>query len=542
MTHLAVRRLGRHAALTRLRILATPRSDAAAFASLAPIGAKGNQTRKLLARWWHRRLSLSYVCVAVAAFAVGGVALACLVCGYLWLLRRMIASRAMAADRAAADSVAAELCSAVAEDIRVGRAAHAALVAAMDSLQGRLFDRRLPCGPSPRPCEDCVGRQRRADRWDAVRRAAAGGTDVAAALRAVPAPFRTWCERLATAWQLHDSGMPMSRVLDGLEEELSATRRSRQARLVHTAAARATATVVTCLPVLGLFIGYAMGADPAAVLLGSPVGAGCVIAAVGLHCAGWVWVARIADPERRSYHVKRQQNPVGSRAARRRIVGLTGAKREETAAQQDNRLLSPLTGWTSSVALGMAVVWFIGVSAVGLLLWSGAIAASAWYLRRLRQGSTHGRDTAWLLPLPYALSLIAAVIRAGAPAASALCLVGPAVAGRLGAGLAAVGAAMIRGADVPITWRRTFRESPHAAALLGMLGRSHRSGAALAQGLARLSQQAREEKAATDAAAAQRSAVVMIAPLMCCFLPAFVLLGVVPVVVDVLHRSLGAAV
>ncbi len=48
--------------------------------------------------------------------------------------------------------------------------------------------------------------------------------------------------------------------------------------------------------------------------------------------------------------------------------------------------------------------------------------------------------------------------------------------------------------------------------------------------MARLAAEARADRAARGQAAAERAGVLAVAPLGLCFLPAFVLLGVVPVV------------
>ncbi len=56
------------------------------------------------------------------------------------------------------------------------------------------------------------------------------------------------------------------------------------------------------------------------------------------------------------------------------------------------------------------------------------------------------------------------------------------------------------------------------------------SGAALAAGVADLAEQSRQEAAHSAVAAAERAGVVIAGPLGLCFLPAFVFLGIVPVI------------
>jgi pilus assembly protein TadC len=79
-------------------------------------------------------------------------------------------------------------------------------------------------------------------------------------------------------------------------------------------------------------------------------------------------------------------------------------------------------------------------------------------------------------------------------------------------------------------------------ALLRLARRSASSGAALADGVAELADQSRGDAAHAATAAAERAGVLIAGPLGLCFLPAFVCLGIVPVVAglagDVLQSGL----
>lgn len=70
----------------------------------------------------------------------------------------------------------------------------------------------------------------------------------------------------------------------------------------------------------------------------------------------------------------------------------------------------------------------------------------------------------------------------------------------------------------------------HTDALLRLARRSASSGAALAAGVAELADQSRQDAAHAATAAAERAGVLIAGPLGLCFLPAFVCLGLVPVV------------
>lgn len=71
---------------------------------------------------------------------------------------------------------------------------------------------------------------------------------------------------------------------------------------------------------------------------------------------------------------------------------------------------------------------------------------------------------------------------------------------------------------------------PQTDALLRLARRSSASGGALAESVAALAVQCRQDVAHLAAATAERAAVLIAGPLGLCFLPAFVCLGIVPVV------------
>ncbi len=91
------------------------------------------------------------------------------------------------------------------------------------------------------------------------------------------------------------------------------------------------------------------------------------------------------------------------------------------------------------------------------------------------------------------------------------------------------------GADPATAWspppgRPPGSLDPQTEALLRLARRSGSSGAALAQGITELAAQCRHDVSHAATAAAERAGVLIAGPLGVCFLPAFVCLGVVPVV------------
>jgi tight adherence protein B len=109
----------------------------------------------------------------------------------------------------------------------------------------------------------------------------------------VPAP--AVLARAGAAWRVADlTGAPLADLLDRLEVDLRSVERVRLAAAAHAAGTRATAGLLAVLPVAGIGVGYGMGADPLAVLLRTPLGAGCAAVALLLQVAGLVWTDRLS--------------------------------------------------------------------------------------------------------------------------------------------------------------------------------------------------------------------------------------------------------
>src|SRR6185437_15016921 len=87
------------------------------------------------------------------------------------------------------------------------------------------------------------------------------------------------------------------------------------------------------------------------------------------------------------------------------------------------------------------------------------------------------------------------------------------------------------GADPAVAWSAPDGSADaQIDALLKLARRSSVSGAALADAVSGLAAQCRQDAVHTAAATAERAGVLIAGPLGLCFLPAFVCLGVVPVI------------
>jgi pilus assembly protein TadC len=182
-------------------------------------------------------------------------------------------------------------------------------------------------------------------------------------------------------------------------------------------------------------------------------------------------------------------------------------------------LLQLAGGWVGA-ALGATVGPLLG------------LAASRWLAR---QPSRHdvAEERRVAADLPFTADLLAAALRAGAaPDVAARC-VAAAVGGPVGQRLGRVERAIRLGAPADEAWSYLGR-TDGAARVVQAAVRSQHSGAAFAGALHRLADDLRADRLIAADAAARRAGVLIVLPLGLCFLPAFVLAGLVPVVVAVL--------
>ncbi|OJF12359.1 type II secretion system F family protein [Couchioplanes caeruleus] len=135
--------------------------------------------------------------------------------------------------------------------------------------------------------------------------------------------------------------------------------------------------------------------------------------------------------------------------------------------------------------------------------------------------------------LPLAADLLAAALRAGAPVDHAVSAVAEALGGPLGDRLDRVGRSLRLGADPPEAWAH-LADIPGAPRLIAAAVRSSTSGGALAGAFTRLADDLRADRVIAAEAAARRAGTLIVLPLGLCFLPAFLLAGLVPVVIAVL--------
>ena len=185
-----------------------------------------------------------------------------------------------------------------------------------------------------------------------------------------------------------------------------------------------------------------------------------------------------------------------------------------------------------AAAAGLAVVAVIGhwwAVPFGI----GAGVGVDQFLRRREPADVRAARLRAVTDLPLGADLLAAVLRAGAPVDRAVSAVADALGGPLGERLDRVGRSLRLGAEPPEAWAH-LADVPGADRLVAAAVRSSTSGGALAGALTRLADDLRGDRSVAVEAAAHRAGVLIVLPLGLCFLPAFVLAGLVPVVVAVL--------
>jgi pilus assembly protein TadC len=147
------------------------------------------------------------------------------------------------------------------------------------------------------------------------------------------------------------------------------------------------------------------------------------------------------------------------------------------------------------------------------------------------------------LAVASTLDVFAACLTSGMAVSSAAAAAAPSAPRLLSTVLARAADMLALGADPVAAWSNSdLPLDAHGEALLRLARRSAMSGAALAQGVADLADQSRHDAASAADARAQRASVLIAGPLGLCYLPAFVCLGIVPIVAglagDVLRSGL----
>ncbi|MFJ8108761.1 type II secretion system F family protein [Streptomyces sp. NPDC096132] len=225
------------------------------------------------------------------------------------------------------------------------------------------------------------------------------------------------------------------------------------------------------------------------------------------------------------------------RRVRRRVAELLGRERSRKVPRAGLR--DAVRTWLpagAAVGVGWVVIGGFTGAVVGAI---GAVGLWRWHGRQRAAGTVSEADARLAAgQLPLAADLLAACIAAGAGPAIAAQAVGEALGGPVGEGLAR-GAAEVRLGGEPATAWRRLAEMPGAAPLARLLERADVTGIPAAGPVARLAGDARADWTRAATARARRAAVMVAAPVGLCFLPAFIAIGVLPVVIGLAGGAMG---
>ena len=196
--------------------------------------------------------------------------------------------------------------------------------------------------------------------------------------------------------------------------------------------------------------------------------------------------------------------------------------------------VSALGRWRSSPwpAVGLATI-ATGVLIGGLAgMVAGLVAGAAAHrwISRAESGLSRRQRAEIERDLPFAVDLLVACVAAGRSPVAAVVGVAEVLPGALGDRLREASGRLALGADQERVWRDLAADS--ALAPLGhTLARSTRTGSSITTALARCADDVRRQRRARADTIARGVGVRAAAPLGACFLPAFLLIGVVPTIV-----------
>jgi pilus assembly protein TadC len=194
-------------------------------------------------------------------------------------------------------------------------------------------------------------------------------------------------------------------------------------------------------------------------------------------------------------------------------------------------------GISLGARLGAALAAWLSIAIVlggwpGIVLGGVTAGCAEGVLRRLEPAAVARLRARRAADLPVALDLLAVCLRAGTPLVASFEIVSAALPGPLAEDLRVVAAMQRLGASAPAAWA-DYADDPVLAQTAAAVARSAESGSRLAESFERLAADRRAELVLDGESRARRAGVLAMAPLGLCFLPAFVCLGIVPLVLSI---------
>lgn len=210
-----------------------------------------------------------------------------------------------------------------------------------------------------------------------------------------------------------------------------------------------------------------------------------------------------------------------------RIMRAGGADRPEPTG---TRMSPAVVAWLGALAGGLLCVAAAGVT--GVIAAGVVVPVLAVFLRRQIGRNTGSIDPASRAALPLTCDLIAAGMRSGADVATTVSAAARTAPAGLRNELDRVAALLSLGTSAGEAWSALARD-PVLGPVAVVAARSADSGIRLADALSRCARSQRAELHAASVARAESVGVMALLPLGLCFLPAFICLGVAPVVAGI---------
>lgn len=212
-----------------------------------------------------------------------------------------------------------------------------------------------------------------------------------------------------------------------------------------------------------------------------------------------------------------------------------GPVSEAQPGEPPDQGLLQLLRWPLAGLATLGVWAFVG-GPVGVL---GGLVAGAWSVRALAAAEgprARARRLDLARDLPAGVDLLGAVVAAGGAVEQGLSLVAEALPGALADEFGAIRHRLALGADPVAVWREVATHDELAPLGLAMV-RAHESGAAVGSAIAALADELRDRARFEVESRARSVDVKSAGPLGLCLLPAFVLIGVVPMVAGIFASS-----
>jgi Flp pilus assembly protein TadB len=213
------------------------------------------------------------------------------------------------------------------------------------------------------------------------------------------------------------------------------------------------------------------------------------------------------------------------------VPSRSSSPRAHERAQHDG--LSPVVRRTAVACAAVLVLVLLPDLWGCLVAGVAGFALDAWLARQPNRAQVAAADRL-RRQLPLALELVSAALVSGATTATALELAADGCGPPISGPLREVAVSLRLGAGPDEAWRTALGD-PSLRPLGRLALRSTASGAAMAAACHDLAAQEREHRVVEGQVAVRRAGVLTTLPLALCFLPSFVLVGVVPIVVGLLQ-------